>query len=130
MHQPSRICCEGPPQNGPRIADKENKDMRDNIQDDPLRQEVQARSSPGSSATLAAIGGWWKAYWKLALGILLVTLLVVFVVQNANFIHVKFLLWEADMPQALVVFLAVLSGTVFGVVFNRWKRWRSSRVRR
>jgi hypothetical protein len=30
------------------------------------------------------------------------------------------------MPQALVVFLAVLSGMVFGVVFNRWKRWRFS----
>ena len=100
--------------------------MRDKVQSNAGRQTMQASSSQRSSATLAAV----RVYWKLALVILLVTLLVVFVVQNANSIHVKFLLWEADMPQALVVFFAVLSGMVFGVVFNRWKRWRSSHVRR
>jgi uncharacterized integral membrane protein len=113
-------------ENGPGIALREDKNMRDKVQSDAGRQTMQASSSQRFSATLAAV----RVYWKLALGILLVTLLVVFVVQNANSIHVKFLLWEADMPQALVVFLAVLSGMVFGVVFNRWKRWRSSHVRR
>ena len=67
-------------------------------------------------------------YLKAALGILLVALLVTFVVQNATSIHVKFLSWEADLPQALVVFMALLSGVVFGVAFNRWQRWRSSRI--
>jgi uncharacterized integral membrane protein len=104
--------------------------MRDKVQNDPLGKKVQASSSPGSSPTLAAVGGYWKAYWKLALGMLLVVLLVVFVVQNADAIHVKFLVWEADMSQALVVFLSLLSGVVFGVAFNRWQRWRSSHVQR
>jgi uncharacterized integral membrane protein len=108
---------------------KENKAMRDKVQNDALEQK-QASSSPESSATLAAVGGYWKAYWKLALGMLLVVLLVVFVVQNANAIHVKFLVWEANMSQALVVFLALLSGVVIGVGFNRWQRWRSSHVQR
>jgi uncharacterized integral membrane protein len=70
-----------------------------------------------------------RAYWKLGLGLLLVALLVVFVAQNADSIHVKLFAWETDMSQALVVFLAVLAGVVFGVVFNRWERWRSSRRR-
>jgi uncharacterized integral membrane protein len=104
--------------------------MRDKVQNDPLGQKVQASSSPKYSATLAAIRGYWKAYWKLALGMLLVVLLVVFVAQNANAIHVKFLVWEADMSQALVVFLSLLLGVVFGVAFNRWQRWRSSHVQR
>jgi uncharacterized integral membrane protein len=95
-----------------------------------LGNEAQTRSPSKSSATFVAIRGYWKAYWKLALGMLLVVLLVVFVVQNANTIHVKFLAWEADMSQAMVVFLAMLSGVVFGVTFNRWQRWRSSHVQR
>jgi len=99
--------------------------MRDKANDDPLSSpKVQGRFS----ATLSAIGTYWQAYWKLALGVLLVALLVVFVVQNANAIHVKFFVWEAEMSQALVVFLAVLLGAVFGLVFNKWQRWRSSRI--
>ena len=100
--------------------------MRDKAQNEALGQNARASSSPRSSATLAAAGGYWRAYWKLALGMLLVALLVVFVVQNADAIHVKFLVWETDMSQALVVFLSLLSGVAFGVVFNRWQRWRSS----
>jgi uncharacterized integral membrane protein len=103
--------------------------MREKLNDSP-ENEAKTSSPPKSSATFVAIRGYWKAYWKLALGMLLVVLLVVFVVQNANTIHVKFLAWEADMSQALVVFLAMLSGVVFGVTFNRWQRWRSARVQR
>ena len=98
--------------------------MRDKVKNDAPGQKVQASSSPRSSATLAAVG----AYWKLALGMLLVALLVVFVVQNADAIHVKFLVWETDVSQALLVLLSVLSGVAFGVVANRWQRWRSSHV--
>jgi uncharacterized integral membrane protein len=104
--------------------------MRKNIQDDPLKQRVETNSPHKSSAPLAAVGAYWKAYWKLALGMLLVAQLAVFVVQNATVVHVKFLVWETDMSQALVVFLSLLSGVVFGVVFNKWQRWRSSHVQR
>ena len=99
--------------------------MRD-MQNDALRRRVKTSRSQGPSATLAYV----RAYWKLALGMLLAALLVLFVVQNADAIHVKFLVWETDMSLALVVFLALLSGVVLGVVFNRWQRWRSSHVRR
>jgi uncharacterized integral membrane protein len=80
-------------------------------------QKVRASSPHRSSSTLASVRA-------------LVAVLVVFVVQNADAIHVKFLVWEADLSQALVVFLSLLSGVVFGVAFNRWQRWRASHVRK
>jgi len=86
-------------------------------------------ATDGPNGSFAAVWAYWRTYWKLGLGLLLVALLVVFVAQNAESIHVKLFGWETDMSQALVVFLAVLAGVVFGVVFNRWARWRSSRER-
>jgi uncharacterized integral membrane protein len=97
--------------------------MRDKLQSDAGHQTVQASNSQRSSATLAAV----RAYWKLALGVLLLALLALFAVQNADAINVKFFVWEADMPQALVVFLALLSGMILGVALNKWQRWRLSR---
>ena len=67
------------------------------------------------------------AYSKLALGGGLVALLVVFSVQNANDMQVRFLGWETRMSQAVVVLSALMCGLVFGVAFNSWFRWRSSR---
>lgn len=103
--------------------------MREEL-NESIENDAQTSSKPRSSSPFVAIRDFWKAYWKLALGMLLVVLLVVFVVQNANTIHVKFLAWEADLSQALVVFVALLSGMVFGVTLTRWQRWRSARVQR
>jgi uncharacterized integral membrane protein len=63
---------------------------------------------------------------KLALGIVLVVLMMVFVAQNADAIHVKFLVWETDVSQALVIFSTLLSGVLIGVLATRWQRWRLS----
>ena len=104
-------------------AESENKDMRHTIRDSPLRNRGQISDRNGSSAKLAS--GW--AYAKLALGMLLATLLVLFVLQNAQAVRVEFLLWEADISQALVLFLTLLSGLGFGVVLNSWLRWRLPR---
>jgi len=53
-----------------------------------------------------------------------------FSVQNADNIQVRFLGWETQMSQALVVFSALLSGVVFGVALNSWLWWRTSRRQR
>lgn len=99
-----------------------------------LRQLMQSKSRElkgvfarlSSSGTAVSI---W-AYSKLALAGMLVALLMVFSVQNANNIQVRFLVWETQMSQALVVFSALLSGVVFGVALNSWLWWRSSRKQR
>jgi uncharacterized integral membrane protein len=75
------------------------------------------------SATIASVWG----YAKLALGFLLLALLVSFVVQNAAPIRIEFLVWETDVSPALMVFLALLWGVVFGVTLSDWPWWRSSR---
>jgi uncharacterized integral membrane protein len=78
-----------------------------------------------SSMALAPV--WVRS--KLVLGLLLVVLLVLFLVQNGQAIHVDFMWWETDMSQALVVFMALLFGAVLGVALTRWLRGPSSHRR-
>ena len=72
------------------------------------------------STRFASLG----TYTKLASGMLLMSLLTVFVIQNAAAIYVELVVWEADLSLALVVMLAVASGIVAGAAFRSWPRWR------
>lgn len=100
--------------------------MGEELRNESPKHDAHASSSPKPSAMVAIV----KAYWKLAVGLLVIALLVVFVAQNADAIQVKFMLWEANLSLALVVFLAQLSGVGFGVAFTSWQRWRTSHVER
>jgi uncharacterized integral membrane protein len=92
--------------------------MRDSIQDDPIRKRPKIGPSRGFSYSFARVG----ATLKLALAMLLVALLVVFAFQNADVVRVRFVVWQGDMSQALVILLALLSGTVIGAVLTRRRR--------
>jgi uncharacterized integral membrane protein len=81
----------------------EDTQMRENIQDDPLRKRLKTGPSRAFSYWLARV----RATSKLALGVLLVALLALFAFQNSDVIEVRFLVWRGDMSQALVVLLAL-----------------------
>jgi putative membrane protein len=96
--------------------------MRDNIRDDPLRKRPKIGPSRSFSYWFACVG----ATLKRALAVLLVALLVVFAVQNADVVQVRFVVWQGDVSQALVILLALLSGTVIGAVSMRRRSLRPS----
>lgn len=52
---------------------------------------------------------------KLILSLLLLFIVALFAVQNAAVITIKFLLWEFDISQALMIFLTFAIGLVIGL---------------
>jgi uncharacterized integral membrane protein len=101
--------------------------MRQNTQDEPLRPAVQRGSRRKFSVRLASLHAHWRAHGRPALGLLFVVLLVVLASQNAGAVNVKFLVWQANISQALVVVLALLSGAVIGAALARRRQRRSPR---
>lgn len=59
---------------------------------------------------------------KLVSIIILSTLFLVFILQNAAPIVVNFLVWEVESPRAVVLFLVFLSGLVTGILLMLYLR--------
>ena len=55
---------------------------------------------------------------KLIVGGILLLLGIIFAVQNAPVVEVKFFVWSLKMSQALVIFLTGAVGTIIGFFFG------------
>ncbi len=55
---------------------------------------------------------------KLIVGGLLLLLVLVFTLQNASVVEVKFIVWSLQMSQALVIFLTGAVGSIIGFFFG------------
>jgi uncharacterized integral membrane protein len=75
------------------------------------------------------LGVLW-VYLKLALGLLLIGLVLVFASQNADVVTVRFLSWRFHMSQSLLIFLAFATGAVSGSLAMGWFTWRRARARK
>lgn len=68
--------------------------------------------------------------WGLGLFLLFSVLFVVFVVQNANDVPVRFLNWEGNFPLPLILvitaLLAVIADEIVGLMRRRRKRRRQA----
>lgn len=53
---------------------------------------------------------------KLALGLVLASLVVLFIVQNVTLVEVRFLFWAISMSLSLFVFLLFVAGVVVGLL--------------
>jgi uncharacterized integral membrane protein len=54
----------------------------------------------------------------LILNIILIVILVMFSVQNASSVTVKFATWKIDVSLALLMILCVIAGAVITMIFN------------
>ncbi len=61
---------------------------------------------------------------KLISVVILLSLFLVFIIQNAAPIVVNFLVWEVESPRALVLFLVFLAGLLTGVLTTLYVRRR------
>ena len=55
---------------------------------------------------------------KLIIGFLLATLLVVFAIQNAEVVSVKFMFWKLEVSRALLILLSMAIGAIFTIILS------------
>lgn len=63
-------------------------------------------------------------YLKLLLGFALIGTVLVFTVQNAGVVRVRFLGWSLESSLSLVIFLVLAVGLLSGFLLTEWFRWR------
>ncbi len=62
---------------------------------------------------------------KLVIGLILLGLVAVVALQNAETVTVKFLLWQLSLPRALMILGSMGVGLIAGLLFGTFSRGRS-----
>ncbi|MGB2630262.1 MAG: LapA family protein [Candidatus Omnitrophota bacterium] len=60
--------------------------------------------------------------WKIILVIVLLSLLVIFTVQNYEVVEVKFLIWSLKASRVLIIFSTFCAGLIIGWVVSVMSR--------
>lgn len=64
---------------------------------------------------------------KLTLVLMLSSLAVIFIVQNAVVVEISFLFWRASISSALLIFFTLMVGFVLGWFLHSYFLYRKSR---
>ena len=59
---------------------------------------------------------------KLTLALILAGLIVLFTLQNADIVELRFLFWRVSMPRALMIFSVLTAGVVIGWLLSELTR--------
>jgi uncharacterized integral membrane protein len=62
---------------------------------------------------------------KLIFGLILLGLVVVVALQNAEIVTVNFLVWQFSLPRALMILASMVVGLIAGLLFGTFSRGRS-----
>jgi len=62
--------------------------------------------------------------YKLILTLLLTGLVLIFVIQNASVVEIKYLLWSFEISRALLYFILFSAGIIIGWLLNSYSRLR------
>lgn len=64
---------------------------------------------------------------KLVIGIILLSITILFVYQNTDRVPVDFIVWSVDVSLALLVLVAFVSGLAIGWLLNSYLRFSRNR---
>ena len=70
-----------------------------------------------------------KMHFKLAIGLVLAGLTVLFVIQNVAVVEVRFLFWSLFISLALLVFLLFAIGIIVGWLLHSYVQHRRERAK-
>lgn len=63
---------------------------------------------------------------KLIIGLVLVGLVVLFTLQNAEVVELRLLFWKLSMSRALMIFFVLAVGILLGWVLRSWTQRKKS----
>jgi putative membrane protein len=61
---------------------------------------------------------------KLVIGVALMACVVLFAVQNATIVELRFLFWTVSLSRALLLIFALAAGFLGGWTLRAWVGWR------
>ncbi|NIQ00658.1 MAG: DUF1049 domain-containing protein [Nitrospinaceae bacterium] len=59
---------------------------------------------------------------KLYLGLALLILIVIFTLQNAEVVTIKFLFWDYSVSRSIMIFMVLVIGILVGWILSGWGR--------
>jgi len=68
--------------------------------------------------------------YKLILALLLTGTALIFVIQNASVVEIKFLLWSFEISRALLYFILLSAGIIIGWLLNSFSRLRKKQTKK
>ena len=63
---------------------------------------------------------------KLAVGIALAAVVILFTLQNLDVVEVRFVVWKLELSRALMIFAILVAGILIGWFISGWFRIRSA----
>lgn len=80
---------------------------------------------PASFKWIASLGApRAQANLKLVVGLVLAGLIVLFTLQNADVVELRFLFWKWSVPRAVIIFSVLAVGIIIGWILSSWARHR------
>jgi putative membrane protein len=67
-----------------------------------------------------------SANLRLVLGLILAGLIVLFTLQNAEVVELRFLFWTWSMPRAVMIFGVLVTGLLLGWILSSWIHHKES----
>ena len=65
--------------------------------------------------------------WKMWLGLVLILLVLIFITQNLNIVHVNFLAWQLDIPLFILMVIVFVIGFYTAMITGTDKEKKSEK---
>ncbi|MEP6753772.1 MAG: lipopolysaccharide assembly protein LapA domain-containing protein [Candidatus Dormiibacterota bacterium] len=89
--------------------------MAETPKDEPAPVAAQSTHEPLPGERRTRLSGAWTA---IVIGLVALVVILVFILQNQQAVHIKFLMFEGDLPLAIALLFALILGAVIVVAFG------------
>ena len=89
--------------------------MAETPKDEPVPIVAKSTDEPLPGERRTRLSGAWTA---IVIGLVALVVILVFILQNQQAVHIKFLVFEGNLPLAIALLFALILGAVIVVAFG------------